>query len=64
MVTQEPFLFDGSIRENLRYGRPDATEDEVIAAARAAHVDEFVDALANGYDTDRYLVSRRNTLCW
>lgn len=52
VVTQEPFLFDGSIRENLRYGRPDATEDEVLAAARAAHVDEFVNELPRGYDTE------------
>jgi subfamily B ATP-binding cassette protein MsbA len=52
VVTQEPFLFDGSIRENLRYGRPDATDDEVFAAARAAHVDEFVRELPQGYDTE------------
>jgi len=51
VVTQEPFLFDGSIRENLLYGRPGAGEGEVLAAARAAHVDEFVDKLPDGYDT-------------
>ena len=43
VVSQEPFLFDGSIRENIRYGRLDATEDEILAAARAAHVDEFAE---------------------
>jgi ABC-type multidrug transport system fused ATPase/permease subunit len=52
VVTQDPFLFDGTIRENIRYGRRDASEDEVLAAARAAHVDEFVDELALGYDTE------------
>jgi subfamily B ATP-binding cassette protein MsbA len=52
VVTQEPFLFAGSIRDNLRYGRPDATEAEIEAAARAAHVDEFVDTLPGGYQTD------------
>ncbi|MEE2678735.1 MAG: ABC transporter ATP-binding protein [Myxococcota bacterium] len=51
VVTQEPFLFDGTIRENLLYGRPDATEKELTASAHAAHLDEFVDELANGYDT-------------
>jgi subfamily B ATP-binding cassette protein MsbA len=51
VVTQEPFLFDTSIRENIRYGRPDASEEEVIAAARAAHVDEFVEQLPDGYAT-------------
>ncbi len=52
VVTQEPFLFAGSIRDNLRYGRPDATEAEIEAAARAANVDEFVDTLPAGYETD------------
>lgn len=52
VVTQEPFLFDGTIRDNLRYGRLDATDDEVLAAARAAHVDEFVHELPRGYDTE------------
>lgn len=51
VVTQEPFLFDGSIRDNLLYGRPDATEAELAASARAAHIDEFVEGLADGYDT-------------
>ncbi len=52
VVTQDPFLFAGSIRDNIRYGRPGATEDEVLAAARAAHVDEFVGQLPDGYETE------------
>jgi subfamily B ATP-binding cassette protein MsbA len=52
VVTQEPFLFAGSIRDNLRYGRPDASEAEIEAAARAAHVDEFALTLPSGYETD------------
>jgi ABC-type multidrug transport system fused ATPase/permease subunit len=51
VVTQDPFLFDGTIGDNIRYGRKDASEDDVLAAARAAHVDEFVDELEDGYDT-------------
>ena len=52
VVTQEPFLFAGSIWDNLRYGRPDASRAEIEAAAHAAHVDEFVETLPRGYDTD------------
>jgi len=52
VVTQEPFLFAGSIRDNLRYGRPDASEAEIEAAAHAAHVDEFAEMLPRGYETD------------
>ncbi|MBW1686492.1 MAG: ABC transporter ATP-binding protein [Deltaproteobacteria bacterium] len=52
VVAQEPFLFDGTIRENLQYGKLDAIDDEVFAAARAAHVDEFVHELSEGYDTE------------
>lgn len=52
VVTQDPFLFSGTIRDNIRYGKPSATDDEVLAAARAAHVDEFVDQLPGGYDTE------------
>jgi ABC-type multidrug transport system fused ATPase/permease subunit len=51
VVTQEPFLFDATIGENIRYGRPDATEDEVRAAAAAASADEFIDQLPLGYET-------------
>jgi ABC-type multidrug transport system fused ATPase/permease subunit len=52
VVTQDPFLFDGTIRENIRYGRVSASEDEILAAARAANVDEFVAELDAGYDTE------------
>ena len=52
VVTQDPFLFAGTIRENILYGRPGASEAELLAAARAAHVDEFVARFAAGYDTD------------
>jgi len=52
IVTQEAFLFSGTIRENVCYGRPDASPDELAAAAHAARVDEFVDALPHGWDTD------------
>jgi ABC-type multidrug transport system fused ATPase/permease subunit len=52
IVTQEPFLFTGSIRDNIQYGRLDASEDEVLAAAVAAHVDEFANSLPDGYDTE------------
>ena len=52
VVSQEPFLFDTSIRENIRYGRRDAGNEEILEAARAAHVDEFVGQLPDGYDTE------------
>lgn len=52
VVTQEPFLFDGTIRENIRYGAPDASDAALEAAALAAHVKEFADALPAGYDTE------------
>jgi ATP-binding cassette subfamily B protein/subfamily B ATP-binding cassette protein MsbA len=51
VVPQEPVLFSGSIGDNIRYGRLDATDEEVAAAARAAHVDHFIRRLKNGYDT-------------
>ena len=51
VVGQEPFLFDGSIAENIRYGRPEADDESVLAAAAAAHVDEFVERLPEGYET-------------
>ncbi len=50
-VLQENFLFDGTVAENIRFGRPDATPDEVRAAGRVAHCDEFVAGLPDGYDT-------------
>ncbi|WP_279239138.1 ABC transporter ATP-binding protein [Humibacter sp. RRB41] len=51
MVLQDTWLFAGTIRENIAYGRPDATEDEIIAAAQASYVDRFVRSLPDGYDT-------------
>jgi ATP-binding cassette subfamily B protein len=51
MVLQDTWLFHGTIRENIAYGREDATEEELIAAAEAAHVDHFVRTLPDGYET-------------
>ncbi|WP_405133922.1 ABC transporter ATP-binding protein [Nocardia sp. NBC_01388] len=51
MVLQDTWLFGGTIRENIAYGNPNASEDDIIAAARAAYVDRFVHALPNGYET-------------
>ncbi|BDV30168.1 ABC transporter ATP-binding protein [Microbacterium terricola] len=51
MVLQDTWLFAGTIRENIAYGRPGATEEELLAAATAAYVDRFVHALPDGYDT-------------
>ncbi|WP_306364274.1 ABC transporter ATP-binding protein [Nocardia sp. CC227C] len=51
MVLQDTWLFGGTIRENIAYGDPDAAEEEILEAARAAYVDRFVHALPHGYDT-------------
>jgi ATP-binding cassette subfamily B protein len=51
MVLQDTWLFEGTIRENIAYGRPGATEDEILEAARATYVDRFVHSLPDGYDT-------------
>jgi ATP-binding cassette subfamily B protein len=51
MVLQDTWLFGGTIRDNILYGRPDATEDELLAAATATFVDRFVHTLPDGYDT-------------
>ncbi len=51
IVPQESILFSGSVRDNIRYGRPDASEDEVIAAAKAAQAHEFISRMPKGYDT-------------
>lgn len=51
IVSQDIFLFNDTVRENIKYGNWDASEEEILKAARAAHVDEFVAELANGYDT-------------
>lgn len=50
MVLQDTWLFSGTIRDNLRYGRPDASDDELIVTAKEAHVDHFVRSLPGGYD--------------
>ncbi len=52
MVTQEPFLFSGSILENIRYGRLDASDDDVINATKAANAHDFVSRLPDGYQTE------------
>jgi subfamily B ATP-binding cassette protein MsbA len=52
VVTQSPFLFHASVAENIRYGRPDATDAEVQQAAKAAHLHDFILSLPDGYDTD------------
>jgi subfamily B ATP-binding cassette protein MsbA len=51
VVLQESFLFDGTIRENVSFSRPDASEDEILRACRIARVDEFAEAFADNYDT-------------
>ena len=51
MVNQDPFLFHTSIRENLRYARPDATDEQIEAASRAANIHDFIAGLSEGYDT-------------
>ena len=51
MVLQDAWLFGGTIRDNIAYGRPDATEEEILEAARATFVDRFVHSLPDGYDT-------------
>jgi ATP-binding cassette subfamily B protein len=56
VVLQDPFLFSGTVRENIRYGRPDATDEEVTTAATAVGAHDFIMQLENGYDT--YLEER------
>jgi ATP-binding cassette subfamily B multidrug efflux pump len=51
MVLQDTWLFEGTIRDNIGYGRPEASEEEILAAARATFVDRFVHTLPDGYDT-------------
>jgi ATP-binding cassette subfamily B protein len=51
MVLQDPYLFHGTVLENIRYGRPEASLDEVVEAATAANAHEFILELAQGYDT-------------
>jgi len=52
MVTQEAYLFSGTVADNIAFGKPDATLDEIRAAARAVGADAFIEALPDGYDTD------------
>lgn len=51
-VLQSPHLFSGSIRDNIRYGRKDATDEEVVRAAQMVHADSFIESLEKGYDTE------------
>src|SRR5439155_4944916 len=51
VVLQDTFLFDGTIRENVAFARPDASEDEIMAACRTARVDEFAETFEKKYDT-------------
>ena len=51
MVLQETWLKSGTIRENIAMGKPDATEEEIIAAAKASHAHSFITRLPKGYDT-------------
>jgi ABC-type multidrug transport system fused ATPase/permease subunit len=51
IVQQDSFVFSGSIRDNIAYGRPEASKEAVVAAARAAHADEFIERFPDGYDT-------------
>jgi ATP-binding cassette subfamily B protein len=52
MVSQNVFLFDGTVRENIAYARPDASDDEIIDAAKKANIHDFILTLDNGYDTE------------
>jgi ABC-type multidrug transport system fused ATPase/permease subunit len=51
IVSQDPFLFSATVRENIGFGRPDATDDEIVRAAELAQAHEFIERLPNGYDT-------------
>ena len=68
MVLQDTWLFSGSIKDNIRYGKPDATDNEVIEAAKAAHVHHFIKTLPNSYDmvlneeTSTFLQDKSNFL--
>ena len=60
LVLEESFLFSDTVRANIAYGRPDATEEQVVAAAKAAEADEFVRELPQGYDT---VIGERGSRC-
>jgi ATP-binding cassette subfamily B multidrug efflux pump len=51
MVLQDTWLFNGTIRDNIAYGRKDATEEDIVKAAKAAYADDFIRTLPDGYDT-------------
>ena len=51
MVLQDTWLFNGTVKENIKYGKEDATEDEIINAAKAAHVHHFIKTLSKGYNS-------------
>jgi ATP-binding cassette subfamily B protein len=59
VVLQDPLLFNDTVRANIAYGRPEASDEEIRAAARAANADEFIDRLSEGYDT---VVGERGSL--
>ncbi|KPD20237.1 hypothetical protein ADS78_13025, partial [Idiomarina abyssalis] len=52
IVLQDTFIFSGTIMDNIRFGRPDATDEEVKNAAEAIGANEFIEKLSNGYDTE------------
>ncbi|MFT8357781.1 ABC transporter ATP-binding protein [Bifidobacterium aquikefiri] len=60
VMLQDTFIFTGTIKDNIRYGRLDATDEEIIAASKAVHADEFIKGLPHGYDT--YIEERGSTL--
>ena len=51
MVLQDTWIFTGTVRENIAYGKPDATDEEIVRAAKTAHAHSFIKQLENGYDT-------------
>jgi subfamily B ATP-binding cassette protein MsbA len=61
VVLQDNFLFDGTVAENIRYARPGATMDEIVAVSRVAHCDEFIREFKDGYDT---VVGERGIRLW
>ena len=69
MVLQDTWMFHGSVRDNIAYGKPDATDEEVVAAAKAAHAHSFIMRLPQGYDTilaegrRQHLAGGRSSCC-